>query len=262
MRRILLLLAALAAGDVAHAFDPFQAAGIDDRPAAVLPADLVFTEADGRRTRLGAIGNGKPVLFAPVLHRCPNICGVTLSGLMQAIAVQQYRPGRDFSVVAFGIAPEEGPDAAAETLQELRRRFPALSRQGVHALTGTRAEIEAVTDALGYRYARDDATGEYAHVAAVAALTPDGRLSRWLYGLAPAPDDVELALTEAGGGVIGGLAERLLILCYHYDPETGRYSPAIWTALRLAGGLTVGAGGLALALAFRRERRRGREEGA
>lgn len=262
MIRLLLLIAFLAIGGAAHAFDPFQAAGIDEKPAAAVPLDLPFTQADGTRTSLRALANGKPILLAPVLHRCPNICGVTLSGLMQAISAQKYRPGQDFTLVAFGIDPEEGPDAAAASLQELRLRFPAILESGVYALTGSRADIRAVTDALGYRYQWDDRIGQYAHVAAVAVLTPDGRLSRWLYGLAPAPDDVQLALTEAGEGAIGGLAEKLLLLCYHYDPETGRYSPLIWTALRLAGGVTVGAGGLALAAAFRRERRKARKEEA
>ena len=261
MMRILLLIVLLLAGEAGYAFDPFQAAGIDEKPAAAVPLDLSFTQADGTRTSLRTIAGGKPILLAPVLHRCPNICGVTLSGLMQAISAQKYRPGRDFALVAFGIAPEEGPDAAAESLHDLRLRFPTLLQNGVYALTGSEADIRAVTDALGYRYRWDDRIGQYAHIAAVAALTPDGRLSRWLYGLAPAPEDVELALTEAGEGAVGGFAQRLLLLCYRYDPETGRYSPLIWTALRLAGGLTVGAGGLALAIAFRRERRKAGGEG-
>ncbi|WP_337181017.1 SCO family protein [Shinella sp.] len=263
MRRVVLLflLACLAVPGSVHAFDPFQAAGIDEKPGAAVPLDLAFTQADGTRTTLRAIADGRPILLAPVLHRCPNICGVTLSGLMQAVLAQTYRPGTDFALVAFGIAPEEGPDAAAGSLRELRLRFPRLPETGVHALTGTKSDIRAVTDALGYRYQWDERIGEYAHVAAVAALTPDGRLSRWLYGLAPTPDDVQLALTEAGEGTIGSLAEKLLLLCYHYDPETGRYSPLVWAALRLAGGLTVGAGGLALAIAFRRERRKARGAG-
>lgn len=262
MIRVLLLTAVLVIGGKANAFDPFQAAGIDEKPAATIPFDLSFTKADGTRASLRAIANGKPILLAPVLHRCPNICGVTLSGLMQAISAQTYRPGRDFSLVAFGIDPDEGPEAAAQSLKDLRSRFPAILQNGVLAMTGTEADIRAVTDALGYRYQWDEGIGQYAHVAAVATLTPEGRLSRWLYGLAPAADDVQLALTEAGEGVTGGFAEKLLLLCYHYDPETGRYSPLIWTALRLTGGLTIGGGVLALAVAFRKERGKIRGKGA
>ena len=104
-------------------------------------------------------------------------------------------------------------------------------------MTGDASAVAAVTDALGYRYAWDERIGQYAHVAAIAVLTPDGRLARWLYGLAPQPGDLALALTDAGQGRIGGLAEQLLLLCYRYDPASGRYTGAIWSALRIGGGL-------------------------
>lgn len=242
----------------AAAFDPFSSAGIDPRPGAAIPMSLSFTRADGKKTTLKEIANGKPVLLAPVLHRCPNICGVTLAGLMQAVAAQKYRPGEDLAVIAFGIDPKEGTDAAQEDLHEMRKRFPKLSAEGVYALTGSEENIRSVTDALGYRYAWDDGLGQYAHIAAVSVLTPDGHLSRWLYGVAPSPEDVRLALTDAGGGSIGSFTDQLLLLCYHYDPETGEYSSVIWGALRIAGGVTVALGGIALAVALRRERRTGR----
>ena len=243
----------------AAAFDPFREAGIDQRPGASVPIDGRFRDAHGGETTLRRLSNGKPILLAPVLHRCPNICGVTLSGLAQAIRAQSYRPGGDFAVVAFGIDPREGPEAARDSLETLARSFPAVRQAGWSALTGDKRAITEVTEAIGYRYAWDEQIHQYAHVAAVAVLTPDGRLARWIYGLQPDPTDLRLALTEAGEGKIGSWGDQLLLLCYHYDPKTGRYGPVITWLLRLGGSLTVLLGTGMLGLSVLRERRAARE---
>ena len=223
----------------AAAFDPFSVTGIDQKPDAFIPLDLPFHDEADRVVTLRQLGGSKPIVLAPVLHNCPNICGVTLSGLMEAIEGQSFRPATDFTIVAFGIDAGEGPKEASASLKQLKRRFPSLTNDGVHALTGEVAAIHSVTDALGYRYAWDPDIGQYAHDAAVAVLTPDGRLSRWLYGLAPTSGDLKLALTEAGEGRIGSWRDQLLLLCYHYDPLTGRYSSLILIALRVACGLVA-----------------------
>lgn len=267
--RILIVLAALATltGSACHParaaepFNAFEEAGIDRKPDARVPLDLAFTDETGKAVTLGELAGHKPIVLAPVLHDCPNICGVTLTGLFQAVKAQAFRPGDDFVLVAFGIDPKEGTAQAAQSLKDLKRRFPDLATTGVHALTGTAESVHAVTDALGYRYAFDERIDQYAHVAAVAVLTGDGKVARWLYGLQPEPTDLKLALTEAGDGEIGGWGDQLLLLCYHYDPETGKYGSIVSTALRIGGGLTVafGAGFIGLAL-WREHRGRKRDE--
>lgn len=239
----------------AFALDPFHATGIDRRIGAKIPLDLAFQDESGRHMTLRQAGHGKPIVLAPVVHRCPNICGLTLAGLAQAISGQKFRPGSDFAVAAFGIDPREGPADARESLGKLRHSFPAL-RHGLYGFTGAAADIRAVTDALGYRYAWDGDLQQYAHIAAVAVLTPDGRLSRWLYGISPDSTDLRLALTEAGEGKIGSWGDQLLLLCYHYDPQTGRYGSLIWMALQVGGALTVVVTGALIGLAILRERRR------
>jgi protein SCO1/2 len=250
---VFLLLLALAAPAYAQAgFDPFNEATIDERPGAQIPLDQPFTNARGQPTTLRALADGKPILLAPVLHNCPNICGVTLAGIAQAIDAQSLKPGRDFTFIAFGIDPKEGPEAAAGDLARLRQKPAGAALGPVSALVGAAPAVHAVTDALGYRYAWDDRIGQYAHIAAVAVLTPDGRLSSWLYGLTPEPDDLSEALTDAKAGDTGSWGEQLLLLCFHYDPNTGRYTVAIEKVLKLAGFLTVA--GLAV-LVWRLRRR-------
>jgi len=254
MKRLLILICILFAPSSATAMNPFEEARIDRRPYAVLPLDKEFIAEDGRRRTLRALADGRPMLLVPMLHRCPNICGVTLSGLMQAVRAQDFEPGRDFAVVAMSIDPNETTADAEASVKKLRKIYPSLA-DDVHAVTGKKQSIDAMTDALGFRYAWDDDIGQYAHIAATAVVTPEGNLSRWLYGLSPSPEDLRLALTEAGQGKIGRWTDQLLLLCYHYDPTTGQYSPIIWDILRVGGALTAACLiGLSV-LAFSRERR-------
>ena len=253
LRALCLGLALLALSEPAAArpepFDPFGAAGVDQRPGAAVPLDRRFQDETGRSVSLRQLADGRPLVIAPVQHRCPNLCGLTLEGLKQAVDGQSYRPGRDFTLVALGIDPREGRQAAALSEQRLSGEGDAA---GIYALTGRPADIAAVTRALGYRYAWDARIGQYAHIAAVAVLTPEGRLTRWLFGLAPPPGDLHLALTDAGRGRIGGLVDQIRLLCYHYDPVTGRYSSLVLSALRWAGLATVaGLGALIVTAALR-----------
>ncbi|MBE7185718.1 MAG: SCO family protein [Methylobacterium mesophilicum] len=256
----LLLCLALAAPAyaVAPAFDPFAETGIDPQPNAAAPLERIFTDETGARVTLTEIARDKPILLVPVLHDCPNICGVTLQGMAQAIAAQNFRPGRDFTLIAFGIDPREKPESAARSLRDLGKAFPSLlASGGMHALTGSEEDIRSVTNALGYRYAFNAEVGQYSHLAATAVLSREGRLARWLFGLSPEPVDLRLALTEAGEGLVGTIADKLLLLCYHYDPVTGRYGPLVWTMLRVGGSTVALVLGGFILTALVRERRRG-----
>jgi protein SCO1/2 len=233
-----LVLLLLTAGS-AMALDPFKDAGIDRKPGAQVPWDLAFQDQNGASVTLRALSQGRPMLLVPVQHHCPNICGVTLASLLQAIAGQPLRPGRDFNVVAFGIDPKEGPRDAASDMGRLLETVPSFPHDAIRGVTGKAADVAAVTRALGYRYAWDPQLEQYDHIAATAVLSPGGRLSRWLYGIAPEPNDIKLAVTEAGQGQVGTWTDQLLLLCYHYDPVTGRYSAAIWTGLRLLAAATL-----------------------
>lgn len=233
-------------------FDPFNAARIDAKPGAPIPLDLALRDQHGLPTTLRKIARNRVLVLVPVLHECPNICGVTLGGIVDAAKAQpRFKPGRDFALVAFGIDPKEGPEDAAAELRRLAGQrgdtgFP------IFATTGSEAAVRAVTDALGYHYAWDARIGQYAHAAATAVLTPDGRLTRWLYGIAPEPDELGKAVADARAGRTGGFLRQLILLCYHYDPATGTYSLLIARVVRYAGIATVL--GLAGLLFFLRRR--------
>jgi protein SCO1/2 len=237
--------------------DVLEEVRIEQQPGALLPLDAAFRDGDGHAVRLGDLLGERPVLLAFVYYECPRLCGMIQSGLVRALKPLELEVGRDFDVVAVSIAPDETPAQAAR----IRSRYVELygrpsAASGWHCLVGDADAVRAVTSAAGFRYVRDAATGEYAHGSAVITVTPDGRISRYLLGVDFAPRDVRLALVEAGEGAIGSLVDAVLLLCYHYDPTTGRYGFAIQSALRAAGILTVallagGVWGLA-----RRERRR------
>lgn len=263
LRTAALLFFVLVSGSRADApFDPFSEAAIESRPGAAVPLDLPLRDATGRAVTPGELGGGKPIVLVSMLHNCPNICPVLLRGVVDAVAGQKYRPGSDFALVAFGIDPKETTADAAETRASLVRdgRVELLAT-GFHAVTADAEVVEAVTDALGYRYGFDERIGQYAHAAATAVLTAEGRLARWLYGIAPQPTDLRLALTEAGAGHIGGVTDQFLLLCYQYDPQTGRYNSVVWLLLRGTGILSALAIGGFIGMLLLRERRRARRGG-
>lgn len=259
IKPVLALLACLVLQPVmAQGFDPFTAAGIDSsRVGSRLALDTRFTDQHGGSVRLGDLLNGQPTLLVPLYFRCPNVCGAALSTLFSQLANQPYRLGRDFQVIAFSFDPREDVSAAREELAKLSQHWPALAdAPGLHLLTGDAAASQALADSIGFGYRFDPQQQQYAHSSAVAVVTADGRLSRWLYGLGYQASDLRLALTEAGQGKLGAIKEQLLLLCYHYDPQSGTYSSRIILLLQVAGVATVLVLGLFIGVAVRRERRR------
>ncbi|EJF68207.1 electron transport protein SCO1/SenC [Pseudomonas sp. Ag1] len=259
IKPVLALLACLVLQPVmAQGFDPFTAAGIDSsRVGSRLALDTRFTDQHGGSVRLGDLLNGQPTLLVPLYFRCPNVCGAALSTLFSQLANQPYRLGRDFQVIAFSFDPREDVSAAREELAKLSQHWPALANApGLHLMTGDAAASQALADSIGFGYRFDPQQQQYAHSSAVALVTADGRLSRWLYGLGYQASDLRLALTEAGQGKLGAIKEQLLLLCYHYDPQSGTYSSRIILLLQVAGVATVLVLGLFIGVAVRRERRR------
>ena len=233
--------------------------GIEQRQGNTLPLDARFRDEAGREVRLGDYFGRRPVVVAPVYYDCPMLCNQVLHGLVGGLRGQSLVLGKDFDVVAVSFDAREGPPSAFNkeqvVLSELRRKDDPVAAAGLHFLTGEKAQIDAVMDALGFRYAFDERTNQFAHAAGVMVATPEGRLSHYFYGIDYAPRDLKLALVESSGGKVGSAVDKLILYCYHYDPTTGKYGPAIMNAMRVGGVVTV-LGVVALILILRRTRAR------
>ena len=230
--------------------------GIEQHLDAELPLDAVFRDEQGNSVRLGDYFTDKPVVLALVQYRCPMLCTQVLNGLIKASQAVPLELDRDYRVIAISFDSREGPDLAAEKKKHYARiyRRPG-AEKGLHFLTGDQRSIDRVTETVGFHYRYVARSDQFAHASGVMIATPDGRLARYLYGIEYSPHDLRLGLVESANGRIGTTVDRVLLLCYHYDPLTGKYGLAIAGLLRWAGILTVLILAAFLAIMVRRERR-------
>ena len=205
-----------------------------------IPPDLTFTDDLGRTVRLGDYFGKKPMILNLVYYNCPMLCGEVLSGLENSLRMMKFEVGKEFDVLTISFDPTETPEMAAKKKAEFLRRYKrAGAEQGWHFLVGPKDSVDALTKAAGFEYQYDQKTKQFAHVAAILILTPDGRIAQYYYGIEYPPKDLRLGLVEAGAGKIGNVVDALLLYCYHYDPEQGKYSATILRVLRLAGVATI-----------------------
>ncbi len=230
--------------------------GFDQRLGERLPLEVEVVDETGRAFPLAELFGDKPVLLAFVYYRCPMLCPLVTKGIASSFKALPYRPGEDFEAVFVSIDPEDTPARAAEKKADALEWYGAPETAvGWHFLSAGPEAIAALTGAAGFRYVQDEATGEYAHAAGVVLATPDGRVSRYVFGIDYAPKDLKLALVEASEGRVGGVVERLLLLCFHYDVALGRYTAVSMLWLRITAALTLAAVGGYVALMLVRERR-------
>jgi protein SCO1/2 len=229
--------------------------GYDQRLGEQVPLDLVFRDESGRDVPLRSFFRGRPVVLSLVYYECPMLCTLTLNGLQSALSVLSFDAGREFDVVTVSFEPKETPAlAAAKKKAYLARYRRPGAAEGWRFLTGGEASIRALTGAVGFRYAWDSETRQYAHPAGLVVLTPEGRIARYMYGMEYAPRDLRLALVEASQRQIGNPVDAVLLYCYQYDPMRGRYAASVMRLVRLGGILTVLALGGFVLVSLRRER--------
>jgi protein SCO1 len=230
--------------------------GIDQRIGEAIPLDIPLVDEHGRTVRLGEFFGRRPVILALVYYECPMLCTQVLNGLVSALSVMNFEPGNQFEVVAVSFNPKEGPALAAQKKQTYIERYGRPhTAQAWHFLTGTEQSIERLTQAVGFRYEFDPKIQQYAHGAGIELLTPKGTLSKYFYGIEFSPRDIRFGLIEASADRIGTPVDDVLLLCYHYDPESGRYSATVLGLVRLGGVLTMAAVALFVGVSLRRERR-------
>lgn len=259
----LLLVIVAPAGHAQFLHTPFEAiARIDQKLDSQVPLGLAFRDEMGRTVRLGDYFGQKPVVLALVYYECPMLCTLVLNGMLTSFQQLPFDAGKQFEVVAVSINPKETPALAARKKEGYIAKYgrPGAS-EGWHFLTQSSDaanDIHALADAVGFRYAYDERTAQYVHAAGIMVLTPQGRTSRYFYGIEYSPRDLRLGLVEASDNRIGSRVDQLLLLCYHYDPQKGKYGVVVQNVIRLAGGITVLALGALVAILLRRERRQRR----
>jgi protein SCO1/2 len=256
MRRLaaclLLLSSAFAQGDRPPAL---RDVGIDQRLNEQAPLDLPFRDETGKLVRLQDYFGHKPVILALVYYQCPMLCTLVLNGLVRAMRTVPFSAGDQFNIVTVSFDPRETPElAAAKKRTYLERYNRPEAEKGWHFLTGDESSVQQLARAVGFRYAFDRATDQWAHATAIMVLTPEGKLARYFYGVEYPARDLRLALVEASRSQIGTPTDQVLLFCFHYDPATGKYGLAIMNVIRAIGVTTALALGVFMLVMFRRER--------
>jgi protein SCO1/2 len=235
--------------------DVMKEIGIDQKLDARLPLDLAFRDEQGKTVQLRQYFGRRPVVLTLVYYQCPMLCTFVLNGVLNSAKNLPFEIGKEFDVVSVSIDPTETP-LLAESKQimyaGLYGRPGAV--QGWHFLTGEESSIRQLAAAVGFRYVYDKQSQQFGHASGIMILTPDGRVSRYFYGIEYPARDLRLALVEASGGKIGGPVDQILLACYHYDPMTGKYGLVISRVVQVAGIATVLAIGGMMIVLFRREK--------
>ncbi len=232
---------------------------IEQRLNSQLPMDAPFRDEQGNVAPLGKYFGKRPVVLALVYYDCPMLCTQILNGVVRAAKVLTFTPGQEYDVVAISFDSRETPEQARAKKALYMRSYGHPETAGAwHFLTGEPNSIKRVTEAVGFRYMWDVHTAQYAHASAVYILTPEGRLSKYFYGIDYSPKDMRLAMIEASDNKIGNPVDQVLLFCYHFDPHAAKYTPFALGLLRVAGAATVFTlGGFVLIMLRRQSRQKG-----
>ena len=228
---------------------------IEQRLDAQVPPDLTFRDETGRSVKLGDYFGKKPLILNLVYFNCTMLCGEALAGLTGAMRFVKFDVGNQFDVVTVSFDPRETPELAAAKKKDYVKRYgrPGADR-GWHFLTGPTESVNALTKAVGFQYQYDPKIDQFAHATAIMVLTPQGRISRYFYGVEFPPKDLRMGLVEASEGKIGNPIDQVLLYCYHYDPASGKYGAVVVNILRLAAAATILIVGGFLLIMFRLDR--------
>jgi protein SCO1/2 len=232
-----------------------RSVGIDQKMGAQVPADLPFNDEAGNRVTLRQY-LGKPLILALVYYQCPSLCNMVLSGILRSVKSLSMTAGDEYDIVAISFDPRETSEmAAAKKASYIKSYNRPAAERGWHFLTGPEASSKTLADTVGFHYAYDAVSNQYAHGSAIMILTPEGGVTRYFYGIDYPARDVRLGLVEASDRRIGSAADAVMLYCYHYDPSHGKYGMVIMNVLRVAGLVTVATLAGFMIIMFRRDYR-------
>lgn len=214
--------------------------GIDQKLNSPIPLDLNFRDESNQLVPLRTYFGDKPVVIEMVYFTCTSLCPMTLMESANSLKRVSLEPGKDYDVVVISIDPHDTPEAAAEKKAEYAKAFERPSfNAGWHFLTGTQDSISRMEDAVGFHARWDDSTKQFIHAGGIMVATPEGKLSRYFYGIQYAPQDLRMSLVDAAKHRIGTPVDYVLLFCFHYDAAQGKYTLAIVRIIKLAAGVTA-----------------------
>lgn len=266
MRRVLVFLVALAAGLAAllaastasaQLSGPMPTrAGWAPRIGERAPVDVALTDEDGRPARLrDYLSPGRPVILVMAYHDCPMLCSLVMNGLASALRKVELTPGRDFTVAVVSIDPADTPEKARAKQDVFLKQYDRPGAEpAVHFLVGGEAEVRAVARGVGFEYEYDPIGKQYGHAGGLVVLSGEGTISHYFYGVDFPPRDLRLGLVESARGAIGTATDKLLLLCFRYDPSRGKYGALALGSVRAGGVLTVIVLGVSLVWMGRRRK--------
>ena len=235
---------------------PLKDVSIEQKLNAQLPLDAVFRDENGNAVKLGSYFGKRPVVLALVYYQCPMLCTQILNGIARAAKVLTFTPGKDYDILAISFDARETPQmAAAKKAVYMKDYGHPETAAGWHFLTGDLDSIKRVTEAVGFRYKWDVYTAQFAHAAATYVLSPEGRISKYFFGIDYSPKDMRFALIQASENKIGTPVDQILLFCYHYDPHQAKYTPFALGILRVAGAATLLVLGGFVIISLRKERK-------
>jgi protein SCO1/2 len=230
--------------------------GIDQKLGDSIPLDLAFKDEHDNSVQLKDYFGNRPVILVLVYFQCPMLCTMVMNDVLRAMRSMPETAGKDFDVLTVSFDPrDKPPDAMRKKETYLAQYNRPGSEGGWHFLTGEQPSIDALTQAVGFHYVWDPKFQMFAHASGIMVVTPEGKLSRYFFGIDYAPQDLRIALTESANGKVGGLADAVLLYCFCYDPATGKYGLAISRLLKLGGVLILVAVAGFIVMSLWRERR-------
>ena len=236
-----------------------EGVGVTEHLGATLRlSQYSFMDDAGQSVQLSQyFKQGKPVVLALVYYQCPQLCNLILNGLLTAMKDMAWSAGQEFELVAVSINPSETPDLAAQKKKNYLKMYQRPSgEQGFHFLIGEETQVKSLADELGYHYRYDPKEKQYLHTAALFILTPEGKISRYLYGVSFTAKNLRLALTEASRGMVGTVMDRILMFCYHFDPDKNSYTFQMWRVVQVVLSIQALALGFILFKLWQSEKKR------
>lgn len=230
--------------------------GVEQKIGASLPLDLEFYDETGSVVELGSFLGDKPAILALVYYDCPMLCTEVLNGINRTLAPLNFTIGNEFKVLSVSFDPRETYELAAQKKSVYTQRYnrPG-AKEGWHFLTGDATAIDVLTNTVGFNYVYDEEEGQFVHGSAIMVISPRGTVSHYFFGIEYPSEDIRLALIESSENKLGNVFDQVMLYCFNYDPEQGKYGIVIMNSMRVAGLVTLMAMGSFMIIMFKRDRR-------